>query len=206
MKYYKPIGRTGSAKSAKPQYICKYCGKDHPSRWCIGAKFKQDKHRRAFGPPHQYHKHRCYAISEANSDQCNGGCERILFDSGANVCISNKMEDFDKEHFIMHKDEDKASTVSGLASDLKAKGYGLIHWQVKATNGSICRFSIPGVYIPDSKHCVMSTSVFLEHHPNETLKLTSNGFYLSGDVSDPAVSIPLNQDQLPFIELVRNVN
>ena len=96
-RYYKWNTRNSKAKTTAPD--------SHFRNGPIyDFDFKEDRHwnqkpRKAFGPRHKFHKHRCYAIIGRDSNQCEGGCKRILFDSGANVCISNNKEDFDKEHF-----------------------------------------------------------------------------------------------------------
>ena len=87
-------------------------------------------------------------ISSSGPKNCH---EQVLFDSGANVCITNNKEDFVGElHSV------KGESVDGIGKTLTIEGKEKIAWTFEAINGTYRTIIVPGFYIPTANARVAS--------------------------------------------------
>lgn len=109
----------------------------------------------------------------------------VLFDSGANVCITN-----DKTDFVGHVDDyTEHPPVSGIGRALHAKAYGRVAWTFKSDQDSPRTLLLPCYYIPTASGCIASTGRILEEYPNEVIEITPSGLKLTGTASDPSITV-----------------
>ena len=56
--------------------------------------------------------------------------ETVLFDSGANVCVTNRKDDFGEFHKMCDND-----IIDGIGKAPRIEGVGVVAWTFKADNG-----------------------------------------------------------------------
>ena len=128
------------------------------------------------------------------------GCCKILFDSGANCCISNNADDF-QGTLDLYED---SSHVEGISSQgLLIEGDGLVYWDFEADDGTTRTLVLPCYYVPSTNACIASTDVVLEQYPSEEFRIKQDSLTLSGDDVEPPITVPICTDtRLPFGPLV----
>jgi hypothetical protein len=112
----------------------------------------------------------------------------ILFDSGANCCISN-----DKSDFIVGQYHKFAvgKSVEGVGKTLRADGIGQLHWTFTAEDGSHRTLELPAYYIPSVNQKIASTSQVLKKYPNDHIDISSTQLRLIGAGTNQSITVPL---------------
>ena len=113
--------------------------------------------------------------------------ESVLFDSGANCCITNRKEDF-VGPFVNRKGE----TIDGIGKGLAIHGAGHVAWTFVASNGAYRTLKLPCYYVPSSNARIAATGRIMEVYPQETISIDGKSLTLSGDPQNnrPAISVP----------------
>lgn len=114
-------------------------------------------------------------LAQINSIAINAiSNDRVLFDSGANCCITNMKEDF-LDTFVPTSNN---SMVVGIGKGLSVQGIGITHWIFNTTTEGTRTLSLPCHYVPSANTRIISTSVLLEEYPNEIITMDPAGPYL----------------------------
>ena len=121
--------------------------------------------------------------------------ETVLFDSGANCCVTNHQSDFTStitKHITNR-------CVDGIGKGLKIDGTGVVSWTFKADNGMYRTLRLPCYYVPSSNTRIASLQTVLEAYPNETFSMNQNHLTLSGHGKTPSITIAVcSQSKLPM--------
>ena len=121
--------------------------------------------------------------------------ELVLFDSGANCCVTNRKEDFVGQF----NDSSKGQQVDGIGKGLKIEGQGKVAWTFKADNGMYRTLVLPCYYIPTSNTRIASLQEVLQAYPEETIDMNKRTMRLSGYGSNPSITIQFsNISNLPM--------
>ena len=94
---------------------------------------------------------------------------QVLFDSGANCCIT-----YDKNDFVEFKEG--KFPVEGLGKEVSASGRGRMKLVVRGVNGVYRAIYVPGFYFPSSQQRIISTQVLFKEYPGSECLLDSEGF------------------------------
>ena len=93
----------------------------------------------------QAHMMKLVNVSEISSTApVRAGKDQVLFDSGANCCVTNQREDFVGEY----KRTSGNQTVDGIGKCLKIEGTGHVAWTFVADNGQYRTLKLPCLYVP----------------------------------------------------------
>ncbi len=110
----------------------------------------------------------------------------VLFDSGANCCVSNRKEDFVGEFYPLSGNH----LVDGLGKGLKIEGKGNVAWTFKSDDGMYRTLKVPCYYVPSACTRIASTQEILKSNPKEVITMTDTGMTLSGWETTPSLTIP----------------
>lgn len=91
----------------------------------------------------------------------------VLFNSGANCCITNKRSDFVGP---FHKSE-VHQTVDGLGKGLNITGKGTVAWTFKADDGMYRTLKLPCFLVPTASTRIALIQEILKCYPNEEVYL-----------------------------------
>ena len=131
----------------------------------------------------------------SSSSSKDGHHETVLFDSGANCCVSNRKEDFVGQF----KYSTGTELVDGIGKGLMIKGSGRVSWTFPADNGTYRTLVLPCYYIPSATTRIASIQEILNVYPNETVTMKGSKLVLSGWDKHPSVTIQLCAvSNLPF--------
>ena len=111
--------------------------------------------------------------------------EAILFDSGANCCITNRRDDFTGDFST----ESPTSLIDGIGKGLAVKGTGTVAWTFKADNGMYRTLRLRCYYVPSANQRICSLQMVLEKYINEEFTMDREGLHLSGDLTHPPLTI-----------------
>ena len=126
-------------------------------------------------------------LSEISSNPNNKPkSEYVLFDSGANCCVTNRRNDFIGEFHI----GSKGQLVDGIGKGLMIEGHGRVAWTFKANNDMYRTVVVPCYYIPTSNTRIASLQEILKAYPKETVSMNEHALTLSGYDSVPAITVP----------------
>ena len=126
------------------------------------------------------------AISSSNDEA--GTNESVLFDSGANCCLTNSKADFcgDFEH------SSSSQTIEGIGKGLCIKGHGTVAWTFLADNGMYRTLTLPCYYVPSIQQRVASLQVIMDVYHEESIKMTSSKMTLSGSGKNPPMTVEVH--------------
>ena len=68
----------------------------------------------------------------------------VLFDSGANCCVTNRRDDFVGPYHV----GDGTQVIDGIGKGLRIQGRGHVAWTFKADNGMYRTIKVPCFYVP----------------------------------------------------------
>ena len=121
--------------------------------------------------------------------------EQVLFDSGANCCVTNRRDDFvGAYHRSKHR-----SMVDGIGKGLQIEGKGKVAWTFIADNGSYRTLLLPCYYIPTSNTRIASISEILRAYPKESITIQNNTLKISGYKKLPSITVDYcSVSNLPF--------
>ena len=122
-------------------------------------------------------------ISSSNNRKAPS--ESVLFDSGANCCVSNRREDFVGE---FHESNGK-QLIDGIGKGLRIEGRGKVAWTFIAKNGMYRTLLLPCYYVPTANARIASTQVIIEKYPKETVTITGKGLKVSGYGKVPGIDV-----------------
>ena len=124
----------------------------------------------------------------------------ILFDSGANVCVTNDIADFN-EHY--DESSSKHGQIDGIGKGLKILGKGTLSWTFIADNEMYRTLKLPGYYVPTSMVRIASLQVTLRQYPKETVSMTTCELRLNGFENQPSITVPFEiRSNLPVAPTV----
>ena len=136
-------------------------------------------------------------LSKIGSRTENNMSESVLFDTGANCCVSNRKDDFVGEY----KQTNGRESVDGIGKALKIEGQGKVAWTFVADNGAYRTLLLPCYYIPTSNTRIASIRVILKEYPDETVSVNDAGLSLSGSDMNPGITVEFDKEtDLPYGE------
>ena len=91
----------------------------------------------------------------------------VLFDSGANCCITPHKGDF-KGHLEAVQDN---TIIDGIGKGLHIKGKGHVTWTFKADNGMYRTLKLPGYYVLGANMRIASVQEVLRAYPGEEVPM-----------------------------------
>jgi hypothetical protein len=122
----------------------------------------------------------------------------ILFDSGANCCISNEKSDFILGQY--HKFA-VGKSVEGVGKTLRADGIGQVQWTFTAEDGSHRTLELHAYYIPWVNQKIASTSQVHKKYPNDHIDISSKQLRVIGDGTNQSITVPLcPKTELPLCQ------
>ena len=128
----------------------------------------------------------------------------VLFDSGANCCIT-----FDKDDFVGHyKPHYGNNVVDGIGKGLQVVGTGTVAWTFESTDGKYRTLKLPCLHVPSANTKIASLHQILKVYGDETINIDNRSLVLSGshERHRPALRIPINKQQrLPVGTAEHNV-
>ena len=142
----------------------------------------------------RFYKRMCCVASLVNlsnitsTDDGSDVFESVLFDSGANCCLTNKRSDFCGE-IVEAGPSDK---IDGIGKGLSIKGYGTVAWTFTADNGMYRTLRLPCYYVPSIHQRVASLQVIMDIYDCESIRMTSTQMCLSGSENDPPMTVPVH--------------
>ena len=111
----------------------------------------------------------------------------VLFDSGANCCVTNRRSDFVGP---FHK-TDGSQIVDGIGKGLKVEGKGYVAWTFRADNGMYRTIKVPCFYVPSGNSQIASVQeVVLKAYPKEQVTMNGDSLTLSGHGKVPSLTVP----------------
>ena len=113
--------------------------------------------------------------------------DTVLFDSGANCCITNRRSDFASDFSTAGSDR----VVDGIGKGLKIEGSGTVAWTFQADDGMYRTLRLPCFFVPSSNTRIASLQQILETYPKESFSMNSNCLVLSGHDQVPALTVPV---------------
>ena len=140
-----------------------------------------------------------YLVNLGSVNSVNGPAvevNEILFDTGANCCISNNRNNFVGTFTPMER-----GAVDGIGKGLTIAGKGHVAWMFRGDNGIYQTLKLPSYYVPSSNTRIASVGVVLKKHPREIIKITQDLLVLSGNPFEQQHSITVPycpRTQLPF--------
>ncbi len=127
----------------------------------------------------------------------NGLSNKVLFDSGANCCITHIKDDFMNDYTKVSGNR----VVDGIGKGLAIKGSGTVAWTFNAATGSTRTLCLPCLYVPSARERIASLQRVLEQYPEETFNMTSTELVLSGSGQNPKMTVPICSDlKLPVAD------
>ena len=116
---------------------------------------------------------------EVTMNDDNGGY-KVIWDSGASVCVSP-----DKQDFIEYTKNTDIEHVKGIGGkESKVIGKGTVAWSVHDVSGGMRTLKLPAYHIPNCKTRLISTSALLKAYKGESIKIDSSRLILSGMKND----------------------
>ena len=142
-------------------------------------------------------------LSNISSTDKEAHIERVLFDSGANCCVTNRRSDFVGRFKTCNGNQ----LVDGIGKGLQIKGEGKVAWTFEAEDGTYRTLLLPCYYIPTCTTRIASIQVILKTYPKETVKMSRDSLTLSGHGSSPAITVTFCEtSNLPFGLTATNPN
>jgi len=111
---------------------------------------------------------------------------RVVWDSGASICVSNCKEDF-----IERLHAPPTSITSGIDGPINVEGCGHVSWTFKTCNHEFRTVILHAVYIPSAPHRLLSIGSLLRQYPTELITMKADGIYLSGNQDSNAPTNPI---------------
>eukprot|EP00977_Amphora_coffeiformis_P007847 scaffold1746_cov97-Amphora_coffeaeformis.AAC.1 len=108
----------------------------------------------------------------------------ILFDSGANCCITNNINDFNGNYTPFNKNK----SIESMRKSLSADGYGEVAWSFIADDGSSRTLKLPAYLIKTATQKIASTGLILGKYPKENIAISQTELRLSGLNQDPPLT------------------
>ena len=147
----------------------------------------------------------CYKGNLVNIERlaCNkvnkSNVEPVLFDSGANCCITNNRDDFSGKFRPINDN----LHVDGIGKGLKIHGIGHVAWTFVAKNGTYRTLRLPCYYVPSANCRIASIQKILKEYPRETVTIGQDALELSGSEEVPGIRVPFSkQSRLPVAATV----
>jgi len=82
-------------------------------------------------------------------------------------------------------------SIEGMGKSLSDDGYGEVSWNFKSDDGSTRTLKLPAYHIKSSTQKIASTSLILDHYPQESIAISRTELRLSGSKTDPPLTIKL---------------
>ena len=114
--------------------------------------------------------------------------EAILFDSGANCCVTNRIEDFVGPFHAA----DGSQIIDGIGKGLKICGWGHVAWTFEDDDGILRTLKLPCYYVPSSQSRIASVQIILKTYPQESITITPSALRLNGSEGVTGITIPMS--------------
>jgi hypothetical protein len=101
----------------------------------------------------------------------------VLFDSGANCCITPCKDDF-VGHYTKLTD---GPIVDGIGKGLKITGQGTVGWTFVDITGMYRTLKLPCFHVPSSQTRIASIGKIMEAYPDETIHFAGKELIISGN-------------------------
>ena len=102
---------------------------------------------------------------------------KVLFDTGANCCITPDRDDFVGEYIKCRN----GAAVDGIGKGLHVEGRGTVAWTFVGKDGMYRTLKLPCYHVPSSTTRIASAGVILAVYPDEEIKIAEGKLTLSGD-------------------------
>ena len=124
--------------------------------------------------------------------------DEVLFDSGANCCVTHCKDDF-KGSLILTQGPRQ---VEGIGKALHIEGSGQVNWTFEANDGSLRTLKLPAYYMPGANGRVASLQVILRAIADERISMNTNSLTLAGYGNVPSLTVPYHpKTHLPVASL-----
>ena len=135
----------------------------------------------------------CYQVSDTSvntllqqpystrESQGPEGSFRVIWDSGASMCILPCKDDFVKMKNI-------ETNVDGVSEKLSIKGVGKVKWSMTDIHGKLRHLTLDCYYAPNAASRLLSTSVFCKTYPKNSIEVNSTGWVIKGNPNDSSES------------------
>ena len=138
-------------------------------------------------------------LDSISSQQANQALLKspVLFDSGANCCITHDRSDFVGVYIKLTE----GPIVDGIGKGLAIDGKGTVAWTFKDTNGMYRTLKVPCYHVPSSQTRIASIGCILKSYPEESVTITEHALTLSGNkvTGEGQIRIPMcEKTQLPM--------
>jgi hypothetical protein len=139
----------------------------------------------------------CFFVSKISSGK-GVPTRPVLFDSGANCCITPSRSDFVGKYQTINDGPE----VEGIGQGLQIQGTGTVAWTFKSETGMYRTLKLPCYYVPDSENRIASVKKILEQYPKERVTIANDGLVLSGHGQTPGIRVPFcSKSALPLAQI-----
>ena len=128
-----------------------------------------------------------YLVNLGSVNSVNGSAvevNKILFDTGANCCISNNRNNFVGTFTPM-----ECGAVDGIGKGLTIAGKRQVAWTFRGDNGMYRTLKLLCYHTPSSNTRIASVGVVLKTYPSENINITQDSLVLSGNSFEQQPSI-----------------
>ena len=135
------------------------------------------------------------SISSSSHNSVESG--EVLFDTGANCCITPNRGDFVGTYTKTNSN----ASVDGIGKGLHVAGFGHVAWTFKGEDRMYRTLKLPCYHVPSSNTRIASVGVVLKSYPGEDIKIDGNMLRLSGNPAErrSAIVVPYcPTSRLPF--------
>jgi hypothetical protein len=121
-------------------------------------------------------------LSNISSTNIGNGAKAlpVLFDSGANCCITHRRDDFVGEYTKLTH----GPIVNGIGKGLKIVGQGNVAWTFKDEDNMYRTLKLPCYYVPSSQTRIASIGQIMKAYPDESIHFQGQEFVMSGNKAD----------------------
>jgi transposase InsO family protein len=143
------------------------------------------------------------SINLSNIDSSNSAGTAhfpVLFDSGANCCLTHNKEDFVGPYAA----SDDGQMIDGIGKSIKIEGRGTVAWTFMGINGMYRTLKLPCYYVPTSHSRIASIKCIMDCYPGEYIRITPTEMILSGNQQENLAGIKItfcDKTKLPMAPL-----
>ena len=109
----------------------------------------------------------------------------VLFDSGANCCITNV-----RDNFLDFEPLQGTQQIDEIGKGLKIAGRGHVLWAFEADDGMYRALKLPCYFVPSSNTRIASIQEILKAYPKESVTMSKDHMRLPGYDDTPSLTIP----------------
>jgi transposase InsO family protein len=143
----------------------------------------------------------CINISSIDSSSTASAAQfPVLFDSGANCCLSHRKDDF----VGPYAPSTDGQMIDGIGKSIKIEGRGTVAWTFMGINGMYRTLKLPCYYVPTSHSRIASIKCIMDCYPGEYIRITPTEMTLSGNQRENLAGIKISfcdKTKLPMAPL-----